>query len=611
MPLEELFHIKQRLGAVQADGGENSGRVQFRLYFPVGFDTQISGIRVAGDFQPQIGAAPWNFAAGPSLTKTATAEGDLWTLLLPTVLAKGFYQYKYEVTFTDGTVRKVTDPCARYSGSEQQNSGFVIGGSRPEDNVVAPLATRKPLRDLVVYELHADDFTDDFRGTRAPFDAIVDKLDHLVTLGVNAILFMPWTAWRDKSYDWGYVPFQYLAVEYAYANDLNRPEEKISWLKRLISACHERGIHAIMDGVFNHCSTDFPYKDFYRDQATCPYTAGPFGGEFAGLQDLDFNNQCTQDFIRDVCLYWISVFEIDGIRFDNTTNYYVAGSILGLPGLLGSIESYVNATGRQNFSMTLEHLRLDAAAVVNASAATSYWDNALFGHCFDHLWSGEIRPGYLAALNNTQYVTGPDKVATAYLSNHDHSSVVWQAGARTNEGSRKWYRTQPHAIALLTGAGTPMIANGQEFSEDYWIPEDDQGSGRRVRPRPLRWKAVHDAFGAPMLRLYSQLCRMRHGHPALRSRHFHPPKWEDWQTQFDQDGFGVDTARRLVVYHRWDAADRFIIALNFSDQDHFVTLPFSVDGAWEDLLSGLSVNVTGFRLGVTLTSNWGRVFMKR
>ena len=60
MALEELFHIKQRLGAVQADGDENSGRVQFRLYFPAGFDTQITGIRVAGDFQPQIGAAPWS-----------------------------------------------------------------------------------------------------------------------------------------------------------------------------------------------------------------------------------------------------------------------------------------------------------------------------------------------------------------------------------------------------------------------------------------------------------------------------------------------------------------------------------------------------------------------
>jgi hypothetical protein len=73
----------------------------------------------------------------------------------------------------------------------------------------------------------------------------------------------------------------------------------------------------------------------------------------------------------------------------------------------------------------------------------------------------------------------------------------------------------------------------------------------------------------------------------------------------------ADFALPARLRPRWDAADRFIIALNFSDQDHFVTLPFSVEGAWEDLLSGLSVNVTSFRLGVTLTSNWGRVFMKR
>jgi pullulanase len=202
------------------------------------------------------------------------------------------------------------------------------------------------------------------------------------------------------------------------------------------------------------------------------------------------------------------------------------------------------------------------------------------------------------------------KVATSYLSNHDHSSVAWQAGARTNEGGRHWYRTQPHAIALLTGSGTPLIANGQEFSEDYWIPEDDQGSGRRVRPRPLRWTGTQDAFGAPILRLCSQLCRMRQDHPALRSRNFYPPKWEDWQTQFDQDGFGVDTDRRLVVYHRWEGAERIIIALNFSDQGQFVTLPFPVDGTWRDLLSGLAIDVTGFRFGVTVTSNWGRVFLK-
>ena len=51
----------------------------------------------------------------------------------------------------------------------------------------------------------------------------------------------------------------------------------------------------------------------------------------------------------------------------------------------------------------------------------------------------------------------------------------------------EWYRTQPFAIALLTAPGTPMIQNGQEFAEDYWLMEDDQGSSRRVKPRPLHW----------------------------------------------------------------------------------------------------------------------------
>jgi pullulanase len=105
---------------------------------------------------------------------------------------------------------------------------------------------------------------------------------------------MPWTACKDKSYDWGYSPFQYFAVEYAYANDVNQPAEKISWLKKLVSACHERSIQVIMDGVYNHCDPLFPYKDFYLDPNTCPYTAQNFGGAFPGLQDLDFYNNCTQ-----------------------------------------------------------------------------------------------------------------------------------------------------------------------------------------------------------------------------------------------------------------------------------------------------------------------------
>ena len=611
MALEPLFHIKENLGATQASGDSQSGAVRFRLFFPEGFDPQIASIGVAGDFQSRSGGADWDFFRSLPLVKTSRPGiGDFWEFTSD-VLPANFYQYKYQVVFTDGSTRIVTDPYARYSGTENQNSGFVIGGSRPEGNQVTEIAARKPLRDLVVYEIHPDDFTDEYRGTRAPFDAVADKLDYLVGLGVEAILFMPWTAWHNKNYDWGYAPFQYFAVEYAYANDLNRPSEKIAWLKKLISACHLRGIHVIMDGVFNHCSEDFPYKSMYLNIDDCPYTAQPFGGTFPGLQDLDFNNECTQAFIRDVCLYWISVFKIDGIRFDNTVNYYIAGNPRGIPELLSDIYDYLDANGQQNFSTTLEHLDIGAAALVNGTRATSYWDNALYGECFSQLWSGRIGPGYLSALNNSRFVNGPDKIATSYLSNHDHSAVAWQAGATGNTGGYKWYRTQPHAIALLTSSATPLIANGQEFAEDYWIPEDDHGTGRRVRPRPLRWSEPQDAYGSKLHWLYQRLTQIRNSHPSLRSANFYPPSWSG--SQRDQDGFGIDVEQGIVVYHRWGNGssgllERFIIALNFSDQARQVTLSFPENGQWADLLSGGTVQVSNYRLDTALESNWGHIY---
>lgn len=611
MALEPLFHVTEKLGATQASGDENQGAVRFRLFLPEGVDPQIKAIGVAGDFQGRLGKSDWDFSDPLPLDKSSRpGVGDFWEAT-SAELPAGFYQYKYRVAFRDGSVRIVTDPCARYGGTDHQNAGFVIGGSRPEDNQITELAARSRLRDLVIYEMHPDDFTDEYRGTRAPFDAIIDRLDYLADLGVNAILFMPWTAWQHKSYDWGYVPFQYFAVEYVYANDLNRPSEKISWLKKLIDACHRRGIHVIMDGVFNHCSEDFPYKYLYLNIDECPYTAAPFGGIFPGLQDLDFSNHCTRAFIRDVCLYWISVFKIDGIRFDNTVNFYVAGDIRGVPGLLSDIYDYLEPLGQENFSTTIEHIDIGAASVVNSTRATSYWDNALYGECFSHLWSGRIGSGYLSALNNSRFVSGPEKVATTYLSNHDHSGVAWQAGASDDTGAHKWYRTQPHAIALLTGSAVPLIANGQEFAEDYWIPEDDHGTGRRVRPRPLRWSAPRDAYGSKLLALYKKLIWIRRNHPCLRSGDFHPPGWHG--STRDQDGFGVDVEQGIVVYHRWGNGtdgrlERFIIALNFSDQPRRISLSFSENGRWTDLLNDRTVNITNYWLDTSIESNWGHIY---
>ena len=596
-------------------------------------ETRIKSIHVRGDFQTQLGQQAWSLDPANAMVRVPHPKGWVWEYTTPAKLAAGFYQYKYFVTFENGETRWVGDPCSRYGGADirNQNAGFVIGPSPVPTTEPLPGA-RRPLRDLVVYELNIDDFTDDYRysdeslGSRSALDAVSSRLDHLWRLGVNAILFLPWTAWANDLYSWGYTPYQYFSVEHRYTNDMTDPSpdretRQLSRLRNLVTKCHRKGIHVIMDGVFNHVGPDidphysgFPYRWFYQRPEACPYV-GTFGGTFAGLQDLDYHNGCTQEFIRDVCFYWMDEFQIDGIRFDNTVNFYVKEDKdgRGLPRLLADIRAHANDP---NFSLTLEHLDMSASEVTNNTEATSYWNNALYQCSFDYLWNWRIDPRILKALN-THAGLHPGKVATTYTANHDHSHSTWQCGARDNVGSMQWYRTQPYAIALFTAPGTPLVQNGQEFAEDHWIPENDQNSGRRVQTRPLRWEFLKDWIGSTLFALYQKLITIRNSHAGLRSDNFYPPGWEEWKTQFDSDGYGIDVQKQVVIYHRWGTDDgrleRFIIVLNFSPDKQVVDVPFSADGSWIDVLNdGVNPTVSGFWLrNWTVNSNWGNIFFRQ
>ena len=618
-----MQHMTEKLGSWQTSGGSNSGKIQFRLFFPEeenGLLHNINSIQVCGDFQKALGQPVWDPKTAPILTKSSHPEGEIWSYETPQALPEGFYQYKYYVSFNDPDEppRWVSDPFARYGGEKNMNAAVVVGGSQSPDNIIVPLAGgRRPLRDLIIYELMIDDFTAEYRSDRAPLDALGDKLDFLSETGFNAILFMPWTAWNNERFSWGYTPSLYYSVSYRYANDLNKPSEKLSWLKTLISECHKRGIHVIMDGVFNHVYTGFPYKAFYQHyDRDCPFT-GKFLGEFDGLQDLDFNNISTQELIWDVCRYWIDTFKIDGIRFDNTVNFYKKGDNKGLPKLMTDIEDHMTQAGEHNFSLTLEHLQQDAVDVTKETPATSYWDNALYGYCFDGLWHGRIQSRMLNVLNNNRYLLGSGKVPTIYIGNHDHSHVNWQAGARNNSGALEWYRTQPYVIALLTAPGAPMVQNGQEFAEDHWIPEDDKGSGRRVQSRPLHWDFSTDKFGQALRDVYTKLIHLRHQYPVLRADGFYPEAWEDWQTRFNLEGVGVDTVRQLIVFRRYHvdihgSLKHAVICLNFSAQSQWLELTFPENGEWVNLLAEpeWTIDVHNRRYGLEVPSYWGHIFYK-
>ena len=436
-------------------------QVEFQLFFPDrsrdasqyvrGALPGISKVQVVGDFQSRLGQKDWDPGTALSMTLEPHPKGWLYRCALPKALKSGYYQYKYFVTYENLTTRWCTDPCTKYGGGDDnENSAFVVGGATA---TVQPHPNPLPPRDLIAYELMLDDFTFEFRGSQAPVDALWSKLDYLQALGVNAIAFMPWTAWRGPDFSWGYDPFQFFAVEYRYVNDPSAPADKLVKLKRLINELHRRGMHVIMDGVFNHVSggTDpnrgFGYKWLYQNPLESPYI-----GDFAGggyFDELDYKNGCVEEFIRDVCSYWLDVFRVDGIRFDYTLGFYDKNnSNVGITRLINDLKA--GLAGRPNVPLILEHLtdnRYDAIDDTNRICATACWFDPIMWKLQEYCRNGWVDGDALRVLYASyQFATG--KLPVTYVENHDHSTIVQQIGGRD-----RWYKTQPAAIALLTAPG--------------------------------------------------------------------------------------------------------------------------------------------------------------
>ena len=173
---------------------ENTGQASFRVFIPDntldpaqftrGTVPSIASIWAVGSFQSALGGADWTPDPAMELKKAqftdpadGVTKGWLYELVTPP-LPEGFYEYKYYVTFESGQTRHVCDPCTRYGGSSNQNSGFVIGGPKMD---TVPLSNPLPLEKLVIYELMIDDFTANLKkADEAPMEAIARTLDKLL-----------------------------------------------------------------------------------------------------------------------------------------------------------------------------------------------------------------------------------------------------------------------------------------------------------------------------------------------------------------------------------------------------------------------------------------------
>src|SRR5215216_3034639 len=153
------MYMTEKFGAWQVGDDAKSGKAEFKIFFPDRAkdnsqyeasrkdsagnlvpdfgDPKIVSLQVAGSFQKHLSGSEWDFDSAPSLIKEDHPKGSVWRFRTEKELPADFYEYKYLVKFEDGTKRVVSDPCTRYGGSQDQNSGFVIGGTIAE---VEPLA---------------------------------------------------------------------------------------------------------------------------------------------------------------------------------------------------------------------------------------------------------------------------------------------------------------------------------------------------------------------------------------------------------------------------------------------------------------------------------------
>src|SRR6202000_804636 len=100
-------------------------------------------------------------------------------------------------------------------------------------------------------------------------------------------------------------------VESAYMADPGNPLERLARLAKLVNACHQRGLHVILDIVLQHVlqgkkTNGFPYYWLWQEPATeCPFVGQFVQTDNFGMLPLNYSNACTQEFVGDVCKYWL------------------------------------------------------------------------------------------------------------------------------------------------------------------------------------------------------------------------------------------------------------------------------------------------------------------
>jgi maltooligosyltrehalose trehalohydrolase len=197
--------------------------------------------------------------------------------------------------FTIDGNRRRPDPASRFQPQGVHGPSQVIDSRFPwEDRSWSG----QYLRDYVIYELHTGAFTPE--GT---FDAVTGHLDELAQLGITAVELMP-VGQFPGGRNWGYDG----AYPFAVQNTYGGPDG----LKRLVNACHRKGLAVVLDVVYNHLGPEGNYLGDFGPYFTDRYST-PWG--MALNFDGPGSDEVRRYFIENA-LYWVRECHIDALRLD-------------------------------------------------------------------------------------------------------------------------------------------------------------------------------------------------------------------------------------------------------------------------------------------------------
>ncbi|HLO84519.1 MAG TPA: glycoside hydrolase family 13 protein [Nostocaceae cyanobacterium] len=343
---------------------------------------------------------------------------------------------------------------------------------------------------------------------------IIEKLDYLQDLGINAIYLNPiFTSASNHRYH---------TLDYYQVDPLLGGDEAFI---NLLKAAHDRNIKVVLDGTFNHASRGFYFfNDLLENGSNSPWVdwfkitgwpLAPYDGSrpanyiswhgIRALPEFNTNNPAVREYIMRVGEYWIKL-GADGWRLDSADYIKTPGFWQEFRERVKAInpEAYIVGEIPMYASEWLDGTQFDGVSslpFLNATTAFIVGARQVKGHLAEYAPPPPADAAKYGEEINQLLQLYPWEIQLTQLNginNHDTARLIDVAG-----GDRPSLYLA--TLLLLTFPGAPCIYYGDEVGLTGSYDPDC----RKGFPTPEHWDQ-------DILEYHRQLIKLRHNYPALR-----------------------------------------------------------------------------------------------